>query len=876
MTKNDNPVARRPVRGWNLPIRPTTLAVLVCVVVISGLWIAAEIRNRMFHAQDMRIDVMQDLTVLRTRIEGEVNANVQLIRGLIATLITEPDMQQERFASLARGLMGSDTIIRNVAAAPGLVIRMVYPMEGNAAAIGLDYRQTPEQREAALRVRDTGGLVLAGPVDLVQGGTGFIGRFPVFIPTQDGTDQFWGIVSAVLDETALYQSAGLLDPGQKIRVALAGRDGQGARNDVFFGDPDIVNQNPVVLDVLLPTGSWRLLAVPVDGWETRPPSTSLLRAIMLGAGVLLLIPGILMGRLIEERQRNIADLEASNSALSQRMTDLEEARAAQHRIETRLREALLAQEQINARFLEVADISRSWVWEQDSDLRFTYISGGYGLVTGLDPQDLLGHTREDIRTQTGNMVSGADWTWLNEKLAKHEPFSEFNFGYRSKDGRDLWLMISGTPIFDEDGRFAGYRGAGTDVTRIHAAVVAAEEANKIKSMFLANMSHEIRTPMNGILGMAEILEKSLTTDTQKQMIGVIRSSGENLLAILNDILDLSKIEADKMELERIPFQLSEVAQQIETLYRPKAKTKGLRLDVLTDSRASLPRLGDPHRFTQILHNLVSNAIKFTDQGKVSVLISVLRGDDVRIEVRDTGIGMTAEQSDKIFEAFTQADGSVTRRFGGTGLGMSIVKHLTDMMGGQLDLESSLGQGTRIMVTLPLPLAQGQSAALAAVDAAAPVDAAPTNTLATGQDHPPASAQGSLSGYRLLVADDNEVNLDVLTAMLEDTGATLVLARNGQMAVDAFAKDAFDMLLLDISMPVMNGPAALDAMRTAAAAQGRAMPPAIAFTANLMPYQIAEHLASGFVDVISKPLKRQLLLEQINRHIISATSDNTAT
>ena len=828
---------------------------LVCVVVISGLWIAAEIRNRIFHAQAMRIDVMQDLTVLRTRLEGEINANVQLVRGLIATMITEPDMQQDRFETLARQLIGPNTIIRHVAAAPGLVIRMVYPMDGNAAAIGLDYRQSPEQRDAALRARDTGGLVLAGPVNLVQGGTGFVSRFPVFIPDEDGTSRFWGLVSAVLDETALYRVAGLLDQGQGLRLALAGRDGRGMAGDVFFGDPGILDEDPVMLDVLLPTGSWRLLAVPAEGWSSRPPSTPILQMVMLAAAILLMIPSLMMGRLIEERQRNIADLQASNAALAQRMGELEEARALGKQSEARLREALRAQEQVNGRFLEVAEISRSWVWEQDADLRFTYVSGGYTSVTGQDADDLLGHTREEYRATHDTAHTEVDWAWLNARLAAREPFSEFSFSYRNAAGEDLWIMISGSPIFDEEGRFAGYRGAGTDVTRIRAAATAAEEASKIKSLFLANMSHEIRTPLNGILGMAEVLEKSLTTDTQKQMIGVIRSSGETLLAILNDILDLSKIEADKLDLERIPFRLDDTAQRIEMLYRPKAQDKGLQFEVMTDSRASLPRLGDPHRFTQILHNLVSNAIKFTDAGKVSVWISVLRGQEVRIEVVDTGIGMTPEQRDKIFDAFTQADGSVTRRFGGTGLGMSIVKRLTDMMGGRLDLDTAPSRGTRVSVTLPLPLAEARTAADPGLAA-----------LSSGQSPDPAPVQGALSGRRFLVAADNDVNLDVLTAMLEDTGATLVLARNGQQAVDAFLKDDFDMLLLDISMPLLNGPAALEAMQAAATEQGRPMPPAIAFTANLMPHQIAEHLAAGFVDVVSKPLKRQLLLEQITRHL----------
>ena len=848
MTDRPAPARRPNYDRWRAVVRPTNLAVLLALLVITGLWVAAEIRNRMFHAQQIRVDLLQDLTVLRTQLEGEINANVQLVRGLIATVITEPDMQQDRFSKIAEGLIGNNSGVRNVAAAPDMVIRMVYPVEGNEAAIGLDYLTSDVQREAAVRARDSGGLVLAGPVDLVQGGSGFVGRFPVFVPEPDGTKRFWGIVSAVIDETSLYRAAGLLDPTLPMRVALSGRDGLGIRGGHFFGDPTILDEDPITLTVLLPSGSWQISAVPLEGWTTAPPTTPILRGVMLAAGLLLLLPSVLMGRLIEERQRNIADLQSSNTALSNRMTELEEARTTQQAAEHRLREALEAQEQINAHFMEVTEISRSWVWEQDTDLRFTHLSSGFASVTGFSPDALLGKTRAEFRAVWSNVLPGTDWDWLEAKIAAREPFSEFSYGFRARDGRDLWLMISGTPIFDGKGRFAGYRGAGTDVTSIHSAVVEAEQANRVKSMFLANMSHEIRTPMNGILGMAEILEGSLKEPAQKQMIGVIRGSGESLMAILNDILDLSKIEAEKLELEVIPFRLDEVAQRIEALHRLKAQDKGLRLEVFTDSRAGQPRLGDPHRVTQILHNLVSNAVKFTDSGKITVWISVLRGDDVRIEVVDTGIGMTPEQQARIFDEFVQADGSMTRRFGGTGLGMSIVRSLTEMMGGTLDLQSAPDKGTKITVTLPLPVPQMSEAA-----ALRPVAQV-------------AQPRLDLTGRRILAADDNEVNLDVLSAMLEDTGATLVLARNGLQAIEAFAAGSFDMLLLDISMPIIDGPGALRRMGEAASHDGRTMPPAIAFTANLMPHQIAEYLTVGFVDVIAKPVKRKVLLDQIKRHM----------
>lgn len=835
---------------WRKILRPTNLVVMLAMFVVAGLWLAAEARNKMFHAQQMQTAVLQDLAVVRTQLEGEINANIQLIRGLVATLITEPDMNQERFSSIAEGLMDGYTQFENVAAAPDMVIRMNYPAEGNEATIGLDYLADAVQREAAIRARDSGTFVIAGPVNLVQGGTGFIVRYPVFIPEQDGRTRFWGLVSAVIDETTLYRKAGLLDEDLPIEIALSGRDGTGAPGDVFFGDPGVLANAPVTMEVILPTGRWQISAIPAGGWNMAPPTTSALRGVMLLAGLLLLLPSILMGRLFEERQRNIAQLQASNVALSTRMFELEQARISQQKTECKLRESLESQEQITARFVDVSAISGSWVWEQDADLTLTYLSEGFEAVTGYDRDIVVGMSQRAFHSTFSARTGGMDWAWLAHKISAREPFHDLAFDFHSRDDRDLHLIISGTPIFDKSGNFIGYRGVGTNVTKIHAATVAAEEANRVKSMFLANMSHEIRTPMNGILGMAEIMEGAVTDPSHKQMIGVIRHSGETLLAILNDILDLSKIEANKLELEVISFRLDEVAHRIEQLHGPKAREKGLRLAVFTDNRARLHRTGDPHRITQILHNLVGNAIKFTDQGTVTVWINVLEEDDIQIEVVDTGIGMSPDQQARIFDEFVQADGTMTRRFGGTGLGMSIVRRLVSIMNGQIDITSEPGRGTTFRVTLPLPEAAQQASV------AAP--AQPARTLPSVVD---------LIGYNLLVADDNDVNLDVLAAMLEETGATLTLVQNGQQALDAFRQSRFDMVMLDISMPVMDGQTALLGMVALAKAQSRQMPPTIAFTANLMPDQIAEYLGMGFVDVLSKPLRRQVLLDQISDHLM---------
>ena len=352
-------------------------------------------------------------------------------------------------------------------------------------------------------------------------------------------------------------------------------------------------------------------------------------------------------------------------------------------------------------------------------------------------------------------------------------------------------------------------------------------------MFLANMSHEIRTPLNGVLGMAEVLDSALTDPEHRRMIGTIRRSGESLLNILNDILDMSKIEVGKMELESLPFNPAEVAERVEDLHRLKADEKGLQFQVLFTAGADLRRMGDPFRVQQILHNLVSNAIKFTDRGEVTVEISGRHDTPLVLRVRDTGIGMTAQEVARLHEEFRQADSSVTRRFGGTGLGMAITRSLVSRMGGEIMVTSQPGVGTDVRVTLPLPVTE-----------------AVAETRPAARD----DADGArLDGVRVLAADDNGTNRSVLEMMLARSGAQVVTVTDGLQAVQAWEPGKFDAVLLDIAMPIMDGKAALSAIRAKEDAAGVERVPIIAVTANAMSHQIVEYIIWGFDSCVSKPL-----------------------
>ena len=518
-----------------------------------------------------------------------------------------------------------------------------------------------------------------------------------------------------------------------------------------------------------------------------------------------------------------------------RETALEIAKAE---LEHALAERNIAQK----RFTDIATVSEDWVWEQDANLRYTFLSKQKPFsLEGAMTETTIGKTREEWLGDSPESVSSADWAGLRTKLIAQQPFR--NFIYRapnSESEEERWFRISGSPVFDERGVFLGYRGVGSDVTEIVMAKARAESANHTKSIFLANMSHEIRTPLNGVLGMAEILDASLVEKEHKRMIGTIRESGEALLGILNDILDMSKIEAGKLDLEVVPFKPSDLAERIEDLYSLRADGKGLSFDVLCGSGADLVRLGDPYRVRQILHNLVSNALKFTEQGAVTVKLSGRKDQALKIEVSDTGIGMTPQQVALLHEEFTQADSSMTRRFGGTGLGMAITRKLVDMMDGEIRVESEVGVGTTIAISLPLRVSE----------------------TAVVSDSVPVASAMSLTGLRILSADDNKTNCEVMERMLVIQGATVTIVTDGLQAVQAWRPGGFDVVLLDISMPVMDGISALRKIREMEAEAMIRPIPIIAVTANAMAHQITQYIVEGFDTHISKPINMTSLTRAI--------------
>lgn len=303
--------------------KPTNLPAALAVLAVAAAGLLAEHQNRGLHHERLRNNTLNHISLIRAKLEGNLTHNIELVRGLVATIAAEPGMTQARFSEIAGTLLGGRTQIRNISVAPDLVVTMVHPLEGNEHVLGLDYRTHPTFRETALRVRDTGQLVLAGPVTLKHGETAVIGRFPIFVGEVRAGKRFWGTVSAVIEVDRLYRDSGLLDEESPVDLAIVGRDGLGMGGEHFFGDKQTLAHDPVLAHVAFPSGSWTIAATPKGGWDQSPPNTWLMRLIVLAGGILVLVPAIATGRLIEERSKTVRALrnrESQMEHLSRRLT----------------------------------------------------------------------------------------------------------------------------------------------------------------------------------------------------------------------------------------------------------------------------------------------------------------------------------------------------------------------------------------------------------------------------------------------------------------------------------------------------------------------------------------------------------------------------
>ncbi len=509
---------------------------------------------------------------------------------------------------------------------------------------------------------------------------------------------------------------------------------------------------------------------------------------------------------------------------------------------------------------ELRDSERTWrtlteampqlVWFTRADGHCEFLSGQWAEYSGVPIEQLLGHgwlqlVHPDDRERT-------EQAW-NEAVADRAPY-DLDYRIRRADDGYRWFRARGVPLRDEDGRIIKWYGTCTDIQEVIESRDAAEQANLAKSDFLANMSHEIRTPMNAVIGLAHILAASTPlTERQKEFIRTLQLSADALLSLINDLLDIAKIEARTIELERIPFQLDQLMREVESMMAMRAREKQLEFKVSDAAIRGLTFRGDPARLRQIILNLCANAVKFTEKGGIYVDVTLTDGADaahknVRIAVRDTGIGIPTDKLGDIFQKFVQADASISRQYGGTGLGLTITKTLTELMGGEVRAESTRGKGSSFIITLPLPLSDSAMA---------------RNADKAGPESP------SLRRHRILLVEDYAPNVLVATTVLEQFGYDCDVVATGLEAIERAKSGRYALALMDVQMHGMNGLDATRHIRAHERQQGLPPLPIIGMTAHALAGDRERCLSAGMSDYIAKPFNVDELQSKLER--FTATS-----
>ncbi len=503
------------------------------------------------------------------------------------------------------------------------------------------------------------------------------------------------------------------------------------------------------------------------------------------------------------------------------------------------------------RFRRMVEASQDWFWEFDENANFTYASPSIKEILGYEPEELIGRNAFDL-------MDSAEAERVRQHFdpiaKKYLPFSNLVNKNIHKDGREVFIESSGTPIFDKEGRFRGYRGVDRDITErkasevaLQAATLAAETANRAKSLFLAKVSHEIRTPLTAIVGYGELMEDAELTSEHRKYLAAINAASNTLSLLINDILDLSKIDAGELDIKQQDIHLRSFIANTAEGQKQQVAQKDLSIDVSIGADVPDLLMGDPLRLQQVLCNLLGNAVKFTEKGAVSIDVSLVEAGGSRvlldIAVKDTGIGISAGLHERIFDPFVQGFDANSHQYRGSGLGLSISRSLAALMGGTVNVESQEGFGSTFHLLIPLQRKVGE----------------------ISKEPLPEKEPLAWSGpaLNILLAEDNLINVQFIRAVLENLQHKVMTAENGKIALDKLNTNGFDLVLMDIQMPVINGIDALKTLRGLEHLSGRHLT-VIALTAHALIGDREKYLKMGFDGYLRKPFTTRELVDELQR------------
>jgi signal transduction histidine kinase/sensor domain CHASE-containing protein len=728
--------------------------VVIAGGIVLNFWIAR--LEHESHKRHLRDQVLLAVDDIRNNLNREVYSAINLTQGIVALVQIQNGITQSQFMSISGELMRSSNLIQNVALAPNNIIRYIYPLKGNEKALGLDYSQNAEQYPAIVRAEKEMRIVLAGPVNLVQGGIGIIGRTPIFVADSVQKYTFWGIASTVISFDSLIEHCGLNSFRSKYRIAIRGRDATGPCGAVFWGDSTVFQKDPVLLDVVLPSGSWQIGTIPLHEWPGFNPFQS--PGFWIGVALVLCFAVFLAkfmqinhARAIELQKRILAE-----SILQKKNRALRLLSQCNNSVVLAVDEQVLLNDickiAVRTAGYRMAWIGRALHDEYKTVVPITFDGPGEGFIDKIvvswgDNKHGQGTAGNAIRTHKPAIARDI----LNNPSFRvwHDVLLDRDFEAAiaiplllNDDVFGVLLIYAAEPDAFDATEVELLEQLGSNISHGIAAIRAekerkdalvalehyrdeleqrvmertkeltlaknaAEAADRIKSAFLATMSHELRTPLNSIIGFTGIMLQGLVgelTEEQQKQLTMVKDSANHLLALINDVLDISKIESGQLELRLESFSVHDAITKAIQVVTPAAEKKQIKI-TSTFQDTSIVIKSDHRRVEQILINLLGNAVKFTDQGGVTIEVQKTvptqqSNGTLRICITDTGIGIRQEDIKKLFVPFSQIDTGTTRKYEGTGLGLSICKKLAVMLGGTIDVYSDgPGKGATFILSL---------------------------------------------------------------------------------------------------------------------------------------------------------------------------------